>query len=95
MNYIRTSAEEDFEKFSSWKDKKAEQEICEEHKVLLVSLANFLHKIELDDKEKKLLWKSLKKNKKMLESMNISKKEFSIKVVDAALEALSYQYKHA
>lgn len=95
MNYIRTSAEEDFEKFSSWKDKKAEQEICEEHKVLLVSLANFLHEIELDDKEKKLLWKSLKKNKKMLESMNISKKEFSIKVVDTALEALSYQYKHA
>lgn len=87
--------EEDFERFSSWKDKNAEQKICDERKVLLVSLANFLYKIELDDKDKKLLWKLLKRNKKMLESMNISKKEFSIKVIDAVLEALSYKYKHA
>lgn len=86
--------EEDFKNFAIWKGKKTEQEICDEHKVLIVALANFLYKIELNEKDKKLLWKSLKNNKKMLESMNISKKEFNIKVIDAVLEALSYKYKY-
>lgn len=88
-------SQEDFDEFIDWKDKKADPELCEEHKVLLVSLANFLYKIELDDKDKKLLWKSLKRNKKMLQSMNISKKEFNLKVMDAVLEALSYKYKYS
>lgn len=88
-------SQEDFAEFTAWKDKKAAPELCEEYNVLLVSLANFLYKIEFDDKDKKLLWKSLKKNKKMLQSMNISKKEFKLNVVDAALEALSYKYKHS
>lgn len=84
--------DKDLEKFAIWKDKKTEQEICDEHKVLLVSLSNFLYKIELDEKDKKLLWKLLKRNKKMLALMNISKKEFSIKVIDAVLEALRFKY---
>lgn len=86
--------EEDFNKLANWKNKKAEQDFCDEHKVFVL-LVNFLYKIEIDDKDKKLFWKTLKRNKKMLESMKISKKEFSIKVIDAVLEALSYQYKNA
>lgn len=88
-------SQEDFEEYSAWKDKKANPELCEEHKVLLVSLANFLYKIELDDKDKKLLWKCLKRNKKMLESVGISKKEFKLSIIDAVLEALSYKYQYA
>jgi hypothetical protein len=83
--------EKDFDQFISWKGKKADPETCKEHKTLIVSLANFLYKIYLNDRDKKLLWKSLRDNKKMLQSINVSKREFGIDIIDAALEALNYK----
>ena len=83
---------EDFKEFMAWKDRKAKKSICEEHKDFIVSLANLLYKIDLDDKDKKLLWKSFRKNKKMLKSMDISKKEFDMDIMNAILEALKYKY---
>ena len=58
-----------------------------------MSMANLLYKIELDDRDKKLLWKSIRKNKEMLKSMNISKKEFSSETMNVILEALNFKYK--
>lgn len=84
---------EDFEDFMAWKDRKAKKSTCEEYKDFIVSLANLLYKIDLDDKDKKLLWKSLRKNKNMLKSMDISKKEFNMDIMNAILEALRYKYK--
>lgn len=84
---------ENFEEFMSWKDRKAKKSTCEEYKDFIVSLANLLYKIDLDDKDKKLLWKSLRKNKKMLKSMDISKKEFDMDIMNAILEALMFKYK--
>ena len=55
----------------AWKDRKAKKSTCEEYKDFIVSLANLLYKIDLDDKDKKLLWKSLRKNKNMLKSMDM------------------------
>lgn len=55
-------------------------------------MANFLYKIALNDRDKRLLWKSFRKKKKMLKSMNVSKKDFGIDVIDAVLEALKYKY---
>ena len=63
-----------------------------EFKLLIVSLANFLYKIELNERDKKLLWKSLRKNKKMLKSLGVSKKDFGIEIIDAVIEALNYKY---
>ncbi|HQK35526.1 MAG TPA: hypothetical protein PK074_12455 [Spirochaetales bacterium] len=83
---------QDYKKYVSWGDKKADDALSGDHKTLIISLANFLYKIDLNDRDKKLLWKSLIKNKKMLKSMNVSKKEFGISVIDAVLEALNYQY---
>ncbi|MCJ0567721.1 hypothetical protein [Enterococcus cecorum] len=83
---------EDFEEFMAWKDRKAKKSTCEEYKDFIVSLANLLYKIDLDDKDKKLLWKSLRKNKNMLKSMDISKKEFDMDIMNAILEALKYKY---
>ena len=57
-----------------------------------MSLANLLYKIEINDRDKKLLWKSLRKNKKMLKSMDISKKEFDLDIMSVILEALSFKY---
>lgn len=86
---------EDFEEFMSWKDRKAKKSTCEEYKDFIVSLANLLYKIDLDDRDQKLLWKSLRKNNKMLKSMDISKKEFDIDIMNATIDALKYKYKKA
>lgn len=86
-------SEEDFDSFMSWKDREINKETCTEHKDFIVSLANLLYKIELYDRDKKLLWKSLRNNKKMLKSMDNSKKEFDLDIMNAIMEALNFKYK--
>ncbi len=64
-----------------------------EHEQLVMTLANMLYKIPLDDKDRKLLIKSLKKNNDFLSSVNMSKHDlstFDLVLIDKALE---YQYK--
>lgn len=61
-------------------------------KKVVVSLANLLYKIYLSDKDKKLMCKNLKNNKKMLKSMGVTKKEF-VEGFDMLQAALSYKYK--
>lgn len=84
--------EEDFSKFISEGNGKANEVLCSSHKNLIIALSNLLYKIKLDDKDKKLLWKSFKKNKKFLSSMNISKKEFDDKILDIVCEALNFRH---
>lgn len=86
-------SEEDFDSFMSWKDREINKETCTEHKDFIVSLANLLYKIELYDRDKKLLWKSLRNNKNMLKSMDIPKKEFDLDIMNAIMEALNFKYK--
>ena len=61
-------------------------------KNIIISLANLLYKIDLDDKDKTLLYKSLKKNKEFLASTQMKKKEFKIDVLDTVSAALEYKY---
>lgn len=56
----------------------------------MVFLANLLYKIELTEKDKKLLWKSFRKNKKMLESLEIKKKEFDYSLIEIISKALAF-----
>lgn len=79
--------EEDFSKFISDCNRKTI------NKDLIIALSNLLYKIKLDNKDKQLLWKSFKKNKKFLASMNISKKEFDYVIFDEVCEALDFKYK--
>lgn len=57
-------------------------------KQLIILLSNLLYKIEMDDKDKKLLWKSFKGNKKFLESVGMVKKEFDYSIVTTVIDAL-------
>ena len=66
--------------------------MCNDYKPLIISLANLLYKIDLDDKDKKLLYKTFKKNKKMLKALNLKKKDFSMKIIETVDEALQYKY---
>lgn len=85
--------EDEFEKFILWKGRKAEKELCDDFKPMIISFANFLYKIDIDDKDKKLLYKTFKSNKKMLRALNVKKKEFKIEIFDAVEEALSHSYR--
>ena len=63
------------------------------HKGMIISLANLLYKIVLDDKEKKLLAKSLRKNKEFLSSVQMTKKEFGVEDITMIERALQHRYK--
>lgn len=73
-------------------NRKTEDDVCDTFKQVIIKLSNLLYKIELDEKDKKLLYKTFKKNKRMLEAMNVNKKEFTIDVICAAEEALACIY---
>lgn len=60
---------------------------------MVISMANLLFKITLDDKDKKLLAKSLRKNKEFLESVQMTKKEFGIEDITMIEQALTHRYK--
>ena len=64
-----------------------------EHRDMVISMANLLYKIELDEKDRKLLAKSLKKNKDFLSSVKMSRKEFDADDISMVERALSYRYK--
>ena len=85
-------SEDDFDKFLCWKKKHVKMELCIKFKSLIMSLSNLLYKISLDDKDKKLLHKSFKNNKKMLASLDMKKRDFTIEILDAVMEALAYKY---
>lgn len=87
-------SQEDFDSFMDMKSKNIDISIYKDSKDLIISLANMLYKIELDDETKTLLWKSLRKNKDMLKSKGISKREFDIGTMDIVFEALEFKYKN-
>jgi len=63
------------------------------HKNMVISMSNLLFKITLDEKDKKLLAKSLQKNKEFLESIQMTKKEFGVEDITMIERALNYRYK--
>ena len=63
------------------------------HRNMVISMANLLYTIPLDDKDKKLLAKSLRKNKEFLESVQMTKKEFGVEDITMIERALNHRYK--
>ena len=92
MGLLPKFGECEFDKYMSWDNRKIDTTLCNDYKPLIISLCNLLYKIGLDDKDKKLLFKTFRKNKKMLAALNIKKKEFSTDIMDAVEEALSYNF---
>lgn len=58
----------------------------------MVSLSNLLYKIDIDEKDKTLLWKSFKGNKKFLSSIEMSKKDFEFSIIEIVSDALKHKY---
>lgn len=70
----------------------SKKKVDDKQTMLIVSLANLLYKINLDEKDKTLLWKSFKGNKKFLSSIEISKKDFEFLIIETISDALMYKY---
>lgn len=64
-------------------------------KSMIMSMANLLYKVKLDEKDKKLLAKSLKKNKEFLSSVQMSKKDFDVSDINMLERALRHRYKNS
>lgn len=69
-----------------------DEDLCNDCKGLIISLANLLYKIQLDNDDRQLLYKSFKSNKKFLEAVKVDKKDFCFAVMDAVDELLDYCY---
>ena len=63
------------------------------HRNMVISMANLLYKIPLDEKDKKVLVKSLRKNKDFLSSIQMTKKEFDDEDIEIIEKVLSFRYK--
>ena len=81
--------EKDFKSFFLRKELKDRGEINEN---LIISLSNILYKIELNNDEKKILYKSFKNNKDFLKLFDLSKKEFTFEIFELVFEGLNYKY---
>lgn len=63
-----------------------------DHKNLVISMANLLYMIDLDNTDKKILAKSLRKNKEFLSSFHLTE-AFGIEDIEMIDRALKYKYK--
>lgn len=90
--------EQDFEKMCALEsdsgfDWSWVKEYCRQHKKMVISLSNLLYKIELDDEDRKVLAKSLRKNEKFLELIDMDKDEFDDSDIDTVERVLDVKYK--
>lgn len=67
---------------------------CRVFKNVIITLANMLYKIDLDETDRKLLIKCLRKNKEFLASMSIDKKLFNDLVFFYVDKCLKWKYMH-
>lgn len=82
-------SEQDYEKLCADESDLDVLSYLKTNKTLIVSMANLLYEIKLNDKDKKLLVKSLKKNGEFLSSVQMTKKELhtnDIIMVERALD---------
>lgn len=84
-------SEADYENYARFSDKTGEA--LHGKKDLIITLANLFYKIDLDETDKKLLWKFFRKNKNFLASMKMEKKDFDSSILDTVCDALNYKQK--
>ena len=83
--------EEDFKKFKRYGAKGEIKQTCNDYPEIIYSLVSFLGSMELYESDKKLLLKTFKHNKEMLNSFEITKKELTMEIIDAVFAARKYK----
>lgn len=85
-------SESDFRKLYEYENAENRKYFMD-HKDMVIYMSNLLYKIKLDDADKTLLVKSLRKNSEFLSSIKMSKKEFGVDDLTMIQKALDYRYK--
>lgn len=70
-------------------------EYSRRHKKMIMTLANLLYKIDLDEKDRKLLAKSFRKNKEFLALINMNKKDFDAYDISIVQSVLRFKYSYS
>lgn len=91
MGLLPKYTEEDFARFVSDMDESLTI-YYKEYKKLLVNLSNLLYQIEIDDKDRGVLLKYLKKNKEFLSAMGVDKKDFDDTLMYSVEKCLMHKY---
>lgn len=68
------------------------QLLNDSQKKAIISLANLLYRIEMDEKDEQVLYKSLKKNKEFLKSTMLKKNDFNEFIIPITRAALKFKY---
>lgn len=84
--------EDDLDKYASAFPNSIDKTRFKSTKSLLLSLCNLLYGIRVTDKDKKLLWKAFKGNKKFLKALDVRKKDFTLSTMHLISNALDYKY---
>ncbi len=85
-------SDSDYDKYMKSADCKITNQNNDGFKSVFILLANLLYKIDLDDKDKKILWKTIRNDKEFLSIISIRKKDFGFEIVDEVSKALDYKY---
>ncbi len=85
--------ENDYDEYVDYVTNKPTTKPGLEYKDAVISLANFLYKIDLDEKDRIRLWKTLRKNKTFLNSIKIAKGDFTSSIMNTVYSALDFKYK--
>ena len=59
---------------------------------LIICLCLQLYKIELNDRDKKLFRKCIRKNKEMLKHLDVKKKDVTSDLINEVMDALNHKY---
>ncbi|MDE5640565.1 MAG: hypothetical protein K2I40_02415 [Bifidobacterium castoris] len=62
------------------------------HSAAIVSLANLLYRVDIDDTDRRLLGNAFSKNKGFLQSAHLDKKDFDPSVLTTVNELLLWEY---
>lgn len=91
MGLLPKYTEADFDKFVATQNIMLSS-YYKKYRNLLISLSNLFYKVELDEKDLKLLTKSFRKNKDFLTAMKVNKKDLDITVMHSVDACLKYKY---
>ena len=85
-------SEVDFQQYLSIMYRNEHPEEFVKNKDVIVFLANLLYQINLKEKDLDLLGKTIKSNKKLLNTLKTNKKEFDVKYLHVARKAVEFKY---
>jgi len=83
-------SERDFYNYKRWRFRTASNELCAKYKDFIISVVSFLGPVELQESDKKLLLKTFKKNKDLLNSFHMKSGELNEDLINAIYETHYY-----